>query len=154
MLLGIDNALTAGLFFSTYESAKTVFGTAMPMPEPLVYSSVSAVAEMAACLVLVPAEVIKQNRQILRIKQQPGHDRDSTSIQALRQIEKGGAARRLFTAYTALVARNLPFSALQFPMFESIRTQVWKARRRRRPGNADKPQGLVETGLITAGSAR
>jgi hypothetical protein len=48
------------------------------------------------------------------------------------------------------VARNLPFTALQFPVFEKIRAQIWQSRR---GGKARGPQGLVETGVVTAVSA-
>ncbi|CAP61234.1 uncharacterized protein PODANS_3_1890 [Podospora anserina S mat+] len=42
---------------------------------------------------------------------------------------EGGAGRRLWTGYTALVARNLPFTALQFPLFEIFRGQIWNWKR-------------------------
>ena len=37
---------------------------------------------------------------------------------------EGGAVRRLLSGYTALAARNLPFSAMQFPMFEALRVRL------------------------------
>ncbi|KAF5022733.1 hypothetical protein F66182_5214 [Fusarium sp. NRRL 66182] len=139
----------AGLFFSTYESAKRVIGDATPLPQPLVHSSASGVAEMASCLVLAPAEVIKQNAQMLqsdsRSAPRPG---SSTSLQAFRQLAGDGASRRLFTGYTALVARNLPFTALQFPIFEHVRTMYWKSR-----GPDAAEPSLIQTGLVTGLSA-
>lgn len=137
----------AGLFFSTYEKAKTVFTRRLPLPEVLMHSAASGVAEMASCLVLAPAEVIKQNAQMLRRGQVAS---DSTSLQAFRQLAGPGAAGRLFTGYTALVARNLPFTGLQFPIFEQLRSRLWASRRRAR---RDQPDGLVETGLVAGGSA-
>ncbi|GKU11301.1 s-adenosylmethionine mitochondrial carrier protein [Fusarium langsethiae] len=139
----------AGLFFSTYESAKKVIGNATPLPQPLVHSAASGVAEMASCLILAPAEVIKQNAQML---QNDSHGASksgsSTSLQAFRQVAGDGASRRLFTGYTALVARNLPFTALQFPIFEHVRSTYWTSRG---PGSSDP--GLIETGLVTGLSA-
>ncbi|KAF4983276.1 hypothetical protein FZEAL_1261 [Fusarium zealandicum] len=141
----------AGLFFSTYESAKTVIGDATPLPQTLVHSSASAVAEMASCLVLAPAEVIKQNAQMLK-SESKGASRTgsstSTSLQAFRQVAGSGASRRLFTGYTALVARNLPFTALQFPIFEHVRAEFWKSQ------GPDAPEpSLAKTGLVTGLSA-
>src|SRR5690348_1403430 len=98
--------MKAGVFFSTYESTKSVFARNLSVPEPLVYSAASAVAESASCLVLAPAEVIKQNAQMLRNEGKTGLA-GSTSLQAFRQLGGEGAMRRLFTGYTALVARNL-----------------------------------------------
>ncbi|KIL95345.1 hypothetical protein FAVG1_00081 [Fusarium avenaceum] len=139
----------AGLFFSTYESAKRVIGNSTPLPQPLVHSAASGVAEMASCLVLAPAEVIKQNAQMLqsdsRGAARPG---SSTSLQAFRQLAGDGVSRRLFTGYTALVARNLPFTALQFPIFEHIRSTYWNSQ-----GPGDSKPGLIETGLVTGLSA-
>lgn len=104
---------------------------------------------MASCLILAPAEVIKQNAQMLqndsRGSSKPG---SSTSLQAFRQLAGDGASRRLFTGYTALVARNLPFTALQFPIFEHVRSTYWTSRG---PGTSDP--GLIETGLVTGLSA-
>ncbi|KAG6010812.1 hypothetical protein E4U21_004200 [Claviceps maximensis] len=158
----------AGLFFSTYEQSKVVIGNALPMHESLVHASASAVAELASCLVLAPAEVIKQNAQMLRERSGSSPcsssssssrgkiaamTRNSTSLQAFRQLaEQGASGRRLFTGYTALVARNLPFTALQFPIFEQLRSWAW---RRRTASRREEPhtQGIVETGLIAGFSA-
>ncbi|KAI0426106.1 mitochondrial carrier domain-containing protein [Xylaria sp. FL1042] len=158
----------AGTFFTVYEASKSFLGrhtSSLGLPQPFVHSSASAIAECASCLVLTPAEVIKQNAQIL---QQRGISRGSgrrggsgrfTSLEALRQLGGGAdAARRLLSGYTALVARNLPFTAIQFPIFEFVRARMWG---RRRPagstggsafGTSEK-QSLFETGLVTGTSA-
>lgn len=113
---------------------------------------------MASCLVLAPAEVIKQNAQMLRDdaeKRGGNRLRNSTSLRALRQLGGAGSPRRLLTGYSALVARNLPFTALQFPMFEHIRAVLWRRRGRRGDGEPDvaRPGQLLETGLICGTSA-
>lgn len=105
---------------------------------------------MASCLVLAPAEVIKQNAQMLRDAGGGKHVHGSTSLQVLRQHGGPGAPKTLFTGYTALVARNLPFTALQFPMFEHIRARLWE-RRGGEPHSTEKD--LLETGFICGGSA-
>ncbi|UZP41484.1 hypothetical protein NXS19_009300 [Fusarium pseudograminearum] len=104
---------------------------------------------MASCLILAPAEVIKQNAQMLQNDSRgSSKSGSSTSLQAFRQLAGDGASRRLFTGYTALVARNLPFTALQFPIFEHVRSTYWTSRG---PGTSDP--GLIETGLVTGLSA-
>ncbi|CEI68523.1 hypothetical protein FVEN_g5326 [Fusarium venenatum] len=139
----------AGLFFSTYESAKKVIGNATPLPQPLVHSAASGVAEMASCLILAPAEVIKQNAQMLHNDSHgASKSGSSTSLQAFRQLAGDGASRRLFTGYTALVARNLPFTALQFPIFEHVRSTYWTSK-----GPDSSDPSLIETGLVTGLSA-
>lgn len=141
----------AGVFFATYESAKGIFGRHLSVPEPMVHSCASGVAEMASCLVLTPGEMIKQNAQMIRAETTGSSLRKSTSLAALRRIVgSGNTTRSLFSGYTALVARNLPFTALQFPMFEYARGRLWEKRLRSRK---DQTKGVMETGLIAGASA-
>lgn len=98
-------------------------------------------------------------------------------MQALRMISQNkgasGAAHRLLTGYGALAARNLPFTALQFPIFEAIRRQLWERRDQRSDqegfvkkdgsggvGGGERKiaeghvaRGLLETGTVNATSA-
>ncbi|KAL9469172.1 hypothetical protein ACSS6W_010866 [Trichoderma asperelloides] len=141
----------AGVFFATYESAKGVFGRHLSVPEPMVHSCASSVAEMASCLVLTPGEVIKQNAQMIRSEFTGSSLRKHTSLAAFRRlVGAGNATKSLFSGYTALVARNLPFTALQFPMFENARGRLWDKRLRFRK---DQTKGVMETGLIAGSSA-
>ncbi|KAI0509289.1 mitochondrial carrier domain-containing protein [Xylaria bambusicola] len=153
----------AGTFFTVYEASKSFLSrhcSSFGLPQPVAYSGASAIAECASCLVLTPAEVIKQNAQMLQ-RHESSHGgkstRKSTSLQALRQLGGADAGRRLLSGYAALVARNLPFTAIQFPIFEHLRTRLW---RRYPPRNGDarvesstERGSLFETGLVTGTSA-
>lgn len=142
----------AGLFFLTYETSKSGLGAALPsaLPQPFIHSLASGCAELASCVVLTPAEVIKQNAQVLR---ESASHRGSTSLQALRTLRHGdgGVSRRLWSGYTALVARNLPFTALHFPMFEFLRGRIWDQRHRQSGSRAahaqHAPQSISNVGL-------
>ncbi|KAI5921481.1 mitochondrial S-adenosylmethionine transporter [Camillea tinctor] len=142
----------AGVFFTTYEAAKSFVSrnrhlAPISVPQPLVHAAASAVAECASCLVLTPAEVVKQNAQMLR-HARGGHE--SSSLEALRHLRgNGGSARTLLSGYAALVARNLPFTALQFPLFEHARERLWGYYR----GGKGRSPGLAETGVVTGVSA-
>ncbi|KAI1133166.1 mitochondrial carrier domain-containing protein [Nemania abortiva] len=148
----------AGTFFTVYEASKSFLGghaSRLGLPQPLVHSGASAIAECASCLVLTPAEVIKQNAQML---QQQRDDRGppsgrSTSLRALRQLGGADAGRRLLSGYTALVARNLPFTAIQFPIFEFARAQMWGWRPTRSGPGPSERRSLVETAVVTGTSA-
>ncbi|PMB73017.1 hypothetical protein BM221_000434 [Beauveria bassiana] len=59
-------------------------------------------AEAASCLVLTPAELVKQHAQMMR--SQGGENTGSTSLKAFRSLYEAGVGRRLFTGYTALLA--------------------------------------------------
>lgn len=148
----------AGTFFTVYEGAKSLFGrhgSSLGLPQPVVHSAASAVAEMASCVVLTPAEVVKQNAQM--ISHRSGGEGRSTSMEALRQLGGSGAGRRLLSGYTAMVARNLPFTAIQFPIFESLRSRIWERRSGAGVDGAGygtrQKKSLAETGIITGTSA-
>lgn len=112
---------------------------------------------MASCVVLTPAEVIKQNAQMVQ-QQQPGAPSSgavtgSSSMKALRQlVGGGGAGKKLLSGYTAMVARNLPFTAIQFPIFEHVRELMWK-KGKGPDGKQQQEPSLWRTGWITGTSA-
>ncbi|OAR01708.1 hypothetical protein LLEC1_06941 [Akanthomyces lecanii] len=137
----------AGVFFSTYELSKTTIARLSLLPLPVVHSVASTMAEAASCLVLTPAELIKQHAQMMQSS--GGKKTGSTSLKAIRVLYETGVGRRLFTGYTALLARNLPLTAMQFPIFEHLRSKIWATRPRREPGH----QRILETGAIAGASA-
>lgn len=118
----------------------------------MVHAAASGIAELSSCLILTPAEVVKQNAQMIR--RDPGsHTGGSTSIRALRMLRDApeGARRRLWSGYTALAGRNLPFTALQFPLFEAVRVRAWTWIEQRESDQAAR--GTLQTGLVNGSSA-
>ncbi|KAI0145546.1 mitochondrial carrier domain-containing protein [Xylariaceae sp. FL1272] len=160
----------AGIFFTVYEGSKGFLskhgsnsdskdGSGW-LPQPAAHSLASATAEAASCAVLTPAEVIKQNAQMLRRSADGSGGKSlapsaSTSLQALRNLGGRQAPSKLLSGYTALVARNLPFTALQFPVFEFFRERIWERRKGNSEGEGkgDGRRGLLETGVVTGVSA-
>jgi solute carrier family 25 S-adenosylmethionine transporter 26 len=67
-------------------------------------------------------------------------------MQALKQFKKPS---QLWRGYTALAARNLPFTAMQFPMFEHMRVRIQDYRKKK----GIYTNSLFETAMITAVSA-
>ncbi|ATY62265.1 mitochondrial carrier [Cordyceps militaris] len=142
----------AGVFFSTYELSKTAFAKSSLLPLPVVHSVASATAEAASCLVLTPAELVKQHAQMMRSQGGGGGQKaGSTSLKAFRALYQAGVGRRLFTGYTALLARNMPLTAMQFPIFEHLRSRLWATRPPRR--ERGQRQRILETGAIAGLSA-
>ena len=86
----------------------------------------SSTGEMVSCLMLTPAEVLKQNAQMIQGSQ--------VNSSAMRQVLLRFRRHpwRLWSGYTALVGRNLPTTALQFPLFEYVRSHLINRRRRRK----------------------
>ncbi|KAI5839911.1 mitochondrial carrier domain-containing protein [Morchella snyderi] len=123
----VATAPAAGVFFTTYEFLLAHTHSAV---------LASSLAEACSCAIITPAEVIKQNAQVIvaptaaattaaaAIKQHGGgggvlsSSSSSSSLQALRRISR---VSHLWRGYTTLVGRNLPFTAMQFPVFEALK---------------------------------
>jgi solute carrier family 25 (mitochondrial S-adenosylmethionine transporter), member 26 len=141
---------SSGAFFTTYEGVKHALSTSPStsssthLPQPAINAAASATAELVSCAILTPAEVVKQNAQMVGA----AAGRNAT-IETLAKFRSNPLA--LWRGYTALAGRNLPFTALQFPLFEKLR-EVVRARRARGRKAGEGP-GLVENGLVTAGTA-
>ncbi|KAL7267412.1 hypothetical protein RUND412_010008 [Rhizina undulata] len=120
---GVGSAIVAtlpaaGLFFTTYEHATRILRNFTPVSEPLIPGIASSIGEIASCALITPAEVIKQNAQVLESKPRPQGKLYFTSLESFRHISH---ARDLWKGYGTLVARNLPFTALQFSFFERLK---------------------------------
>ena len=122
-----------------------------PLPDPISHSIASSTGELVSCLILTPAEVLKQNAQMVSRKQAPLHTSNkifdgNATVQAMRKFN---SPTQLWRGYTALAGRNLPFTAMQFPMFEHLRTYIYNYRKR----EGHSTGSLWETGTVTAISA-
>lgn len=141
---------SSGAFFTTYEALKYSLNDAIPpnstlfLPQPAIAAIASGGAELVSCAILTPAEVIKQNAQVAK-KQIKG---TGPTMQVLREFRKHPF--RLWSGYTALAGRNLPFTALQFPIFEHLKQHFIAKRRAQKGGEVD---GIFERASITAMSA-
>lgn len=97
-------------------------------------------AELAACAIFAPAETIKQRRQISVGRQQDGVASSAASLASVTQLR---AMRR---GYIAMVARNVPATAIHFPLYERFRAALNK-----RWGDWDAP--YIKAGTTSALSA-
>lgn len=156
---------SSGVFFTTYEGLKYLLGGgASPtvgggfLPHPVVHALSSSIAQLVNCAVVTPAEVLKQNAQMARTHgATPGSPRretnkisSSSTIAVLRQLKR--RPTQLWRGYTALAARDLPFTALQFPAFEYLRGALM-ARRSRLMNGGEPIEGIFERTWISALSA-
>ena len=117
------------------------------VPQSAIHAIASGGAELVSCAILTPAEVIKQNAQMI--------NRDGTGKKASPTVEVFKKFRKqplqLWRGYTALAARNLPFTALQFPAFEKLKTYFMDRRKQSKGG--EPVEGILERASITAMSA-
>ncbi|KAI4522856.1 mitochondrial carrier domain-containing protein [Schizophyllum commune] len=117
----VGSAPGAALFFSTYEFMKHN----LPFPEhlaPLAHMASASVAETAACLVRVPVEVIKTRTQTMTFGPE-----GKSSFGALKLTLQHEGPRGLFRGFGTTLMRDIPFTALQFPMYEFFKRTAAKA---------------------------
>ena len=139
----------AGVFFTTYEHSKSLIASpSSPLhgaPLTLTHLLASSTAELVSCVVLTPAEVMKQQAQV---RNQATMDARASG-QALKKVADlastgttQGASEAVMRAkqegrkafgpllgnfgrsYKALAGRNLPFTAIQFPIYEMLRAKL------------------------------
>jgi len=130
----------AAFFFVSYEYIKRWMrevrvihlgndGTTGKWPEPLDHVVAASVGEVAACAVRVPTEVVKQRAQAFEYK---------SSLAALsailgrrKAIGATGVIRELYRGAGITVMREVPFTMIQFPLWEFM-----KESQRRRSGTS------------------
>lgn len=163
--------ITAGAFFTTYEAVKsTLYKSSASvratkadshstpafqhsLPIPIIHGIASSSAEAVSCLILTPAEVLKQNAQMISSEnassKSPAQREQKAMAQVLSRFK--GKPWKLWSGYSALLGRNLPTTGIQFPLFEFVRSQMVEWRRRRRETKGVKRTGQREVLIERAG---
>ncbi|KAI9693199.1 MAG: hypothetical protein M1822_005195 [Bathelium mastoideum] len=109
------------IFFGTYEWSKRFLVDTTGLPPTLSYLSAGFLADLAASPIYVPSEVLKTRLQLQGRPNNPffhsGYNYRGTwhALHVILRAE-GGAA--LFHGFRATLARDLPYSALQFAFYE------------------------------------
>lgn len=111
------------IFFGTYEWSKRVMVDAGVAPS-IAYFSAGLFADLFASPVYVPTEVIKTRLQLQGRYNNPHFDSGynyRSTVNAVQSIVKAEGTSALFHGYRATLYRDLPFSALQFAIYEKER---------------------------------
>ena len=125
----------AAIFFFVYDSCKLLGGGKSWQ----VQCGAAALGEAAACLVRVPVEVVKQRRQA-----------GATKVARALVMQEG--ARGFYRGFPATLAREVPFSLVQFPIWELLRREMGRQRGRTvTPGESSVcgAVGGVVAGVVT-----
>ncbi|KAK4455080.1 hypothetical protein QBC34DRAFT_445394 [Podospora aff. communis PSN243] len=138
----VGSAPGAAFFFCTYEATKSALlsrRSADAESTPAEHMLAASLGEIAACAVRVPTEVVKQRAQ--------AGQHGGSSARALRAILElrskvgtVGVWRELYRGWGITVMREVPFTVLQFPLWEGLK--AWGRVRRVRTGRGDG--GLAE----------
>ncbi|XP_032066060.1 S-adenosylmethionine mitochondrial carrier protein isoform X1 [Thamnophis elegans] len=106
----------AAAFFVTYEYTKAVLRTAdSPYFSPIIHMMAASFGEIVACLIRVPAEVVKQRAQV---------SPSTSTLRILSQTVYEEGIPGLYRGYKSTVLREIPFSLVQFPVWESLK-ELW-----------------------------
>lgn len=142
----MGSAPGAALFFVTYDSTKRFLSTSLQptrtirtadgkteikekvggnAAEPLTHMVAASLGEIAACMVRVPTEVVKQRAQA---------SQHASSLESLKYIlsqrhTKGltGLWMELYRGWSITIMREVPFTVIQFPLWEGLKE--WKRRK-------------------------
>ncbi|KAK9457412.1 mitochondrial carrier [Dipodascopsis uninucleata] len=147
----VGSAPGASLFFLTYEFLNStlhpLFASVVSSPNAvhaLTHMTAASFGEVAACMVRVPTEVIKQRAQAQKYR---------SSLAALKSVlgnETGeGVFRGLYRGYSTTIMREIPFTMVQFPLYEGLKR--WCAQRADRD-HANAAEGAL-CGSIAGGIA-
>ena len=77
--------------------------------------------ELAACIIRVPTEVVKQRAQAMK---------EHSSLSAFKEIlsaRRESVFRGLYRGFWITIMREIPFTMIQFPLYEAMKR--WQARR-------------------------
>lgn len=93
----------------------------------LSHMGAASAGETAACLIRVPTEVVKSRLQTLSY----GHGAGVlTAVRAVWHEAGGrGGLRGFYTGFASTVGREIPFTCIQFPLYEWLRQRAASAAR-------------------------
>ncbi|KAL2104758.1 hypothetical protein VUR80DRAFT_9707 [Thermomyces stellatus] len=145
----VGSAPGASLFFITYESTKSLLGGHEGgMRGAGVHMLAASLGEVAACAVRVPTEVVKQRAQAGQ------HASSAAALRAIlgsrRDIGVLGVWRELYRGWGITIVREVPFTVIQFPLWELMKAQ---ARRRRETAHSADPENGGEKDIGALESA-
>ncbi len=133
----VGSAPGAAFFFVTYESVKSRLATHAyfqregKRSQAVEHMLAASAGEIAACAVRVPTEVVKQRAQA---GQHGGSSAGALTwiLQQRGSVGVVGVWRELYRGWGITVMREVPFTILQFPLWEALK--AWGRERRVKTG--------------------
>ncbi|CAE6403302.1 hypothetical protein ACGC1H_005335 [Rhizoctonia solani] len=115
----VGSAPGAAIFFTTYSALKQRLP--LDSTHPLNHVTAASIGEVAACLVRVPTEVVKSRTQT------SAYGIGVSSFGAFLRVAKLEGLGGLYRGFGSTVMREIPFTSLQFPMYEFFKIRLAKA---------------------------
>ncbi|KHJ78451.1 carrier protein PET8 domain protein [Oesophagostomum dentatum] len=110
--VAIGSAPGAALFFMSYRYMNSLFKE----ENSFVHAFSASIAEVVACAVRVPTELVKQRLQASSGKR--------ALSDVCREIYRSNRLRGFYRGYLSTVAREIPFSVIEFPLWEFLKSKV------------------------------
>ena len=123
-LTSLSSCLSAATFFVAYETLKPFLSTSLQTSPAATHMLSASLAETAACLIRVPTEVIKSRQQTL------SYGEKVSTFQAFLAVGKEAGVRGYYRGFASTVGREIPFTCIQFPLYEHFKSTFAQRRRR------------------------
>ncbi|KAI0079510.1 mitochondrial carrier [Panus rudis PR-1116 ss-1] len=117
----VGSAPGAAIFFCTYDTLKHNLPISSHLA-PITHMLSASAGEVAACLIRVPTEVIKTRTQTSTYGKLA-----QSSYGAARLVLANEGIRGFYRGFGITVMREIPFTSLQFPMYELMKLQLSKS---------------------------
>ncbi|KAL1950489.1 hypothetical protein VTO73DRAFT_5613 [Trametes versicolor] len=114
----VGSAPGAAVFFCTYDTLKKT----IPLPSeyaPVTHMIAASMGEVAACSIRVPTEVIKTRMQTSTYGAAA-----QSSLTAARLVMSTQGIRGFYRGYGSTIMREIPFTSLQFPLYELLKKRL------------------------------
>lgn len=111
----VGSAPGAAIFFLTYKYINGQMKQVIEERNALVDAVSASLAEIAACAVRVPTELCKQRGQV---------NKNERLTLICKEIMETKGIRGFYRGYGSTVAREIPFSIIQFPIWEALKRAV------------------------------
>ncbi|CAH0392232.1 unnamed protein product [Bemisia tabaci] len=119
----LASPFSAAAFFATYNGMKDLITPHCSQELlPFVHSTSASFAEVSCCCIKVPAEIVKQRRQALLNAKSP--------LAIMKDTIRQEGMRGIYRGYFSTLFRDIPFSIIQFPVWEYSmkRWKIFKGR--------------------------
>ncbi|KAH9851779.1 S-adenosylmethionine transporter [Lenzites betulinus] len=117
----VGSAPGAAVFFCTYDTLKKTLPFSSDYA-PLTHMVAASVGEVAACSIRVPTEVIKT-----RMQTSTYGSAAQSSLASARLVLSNEGIRGFYRGFGSTVMREIPFTSLQFPLYEFLKKRLAKA---------------------------
>ncbi|CAB3406735.1 unnamed protein product [Caenorhabditis bovis] len=113
----VGSAPGASIFFISYKYINTQMRKKFHTNEAAIDALSASVAEIAACAIRVPTELCKQRAQVAA---------NSRLTLICKEIYRAKGLVGFYQGYGSTIAREIPFSMIQFPIWEGLKRCVAK----------------------------